>query len=141
VRRPADLAEQVGATPVGQRVPIDVYRGAKRLTLSVMIARRQVSRVSWMRGDATFWRGMRLANLTPDSRVRMNAGADATGIVVIDVSERSPAQRARVQIGDVIVRVGDTPVADVAEFRRCVANQAGTVLVTVSGRGTLNITP
>jgi serine protease Do len=141
VRGPADLAEQVGTTPIGRQVPVDVYRSARRLTLSVTIERRQVSRVSWMRGGAMFWRGLRLANLTPDSYVRMNADADVTGVVVIDVADNSPAERARVQIGDVIERVGNTPVGDIAGFRRCVSTQAGTVSLTVRSRGTLRVPP
>jgi serine protease Do len=141
VRGAADLAEQVGTTPVGQQVSVDLYRDTRRLSVSVTIERRQVSRVSWMRGGAMFWRGLRLANLTPDSGVRMNADADAIGVIVIDVLDNSPAERARMQIGDVIERVGDTPVGDIAGFRRCVSTQAGTVSLTVRNRGTLRVPP
>ncbi|HUU98191.1 MAG TPA: PDZ domain-containing protein, partial [Phycisphaerae bacterium] len=141
VRGPADLAEQVAAALVGQRVPIDLYRGPKRLTVSVIIDRRQVSRISWMRGGAILWRGMRLANLTPDSRLRMNADVNATGVVVIDVLEKSPAERARVQIGDVIEQVGQAPVNDIVAFRQRVSSQAGMVPIAVRGRGTLKVPP
>lgn len=141
VRGPADLAEQVGATPVGQRVPVDLYRGPKRLTVSATIDRRQVSRIGWMRGGAILWRGMRLANLTPDSRLRMNADVNATGVVVIDVLEKSPAGRARVRIGDVIEQVGEAPVNDIVGFRRRVSSQAGMVAIAVRGRGTLKVPP
>ena len=141
VRGPADLAEQVGATPVGQRVQVDLYRGPKRLTVSATIDRRQVSRIGWMRGGAILWRGMRLANLTPDSRLRMNADVNATGVVVIDVLEKSPAGRARVRIGDVIEQVGEAPVNDIVGFRRRVSSQAGMVAIAVRGRGTLKVPP
>ena len=122
-------------------MPVELYRNGQSISIFVIVEHRKVSRVSWMRGDALEWRGMRLADLTHDSRERMHVAADAAGVVVIDVLDDSSAARARVQIGDVIERIGNAPVENLAGFRRYVAEHAGTIAVRLYKRGALTVSP
>ena len=94
-----------------------------------------------MRGGAVLWRGMRLTDLTSELRQRMGVGADAAGVVVIDVMHNSAAQRAAVQIGDVIERVAESSIHDVASFNAHVRGQQGPVKIRVRSRGELVVRP
>jgi serine protease Do len=48
--------------------------------------------------------------------------ADAKGALVAEVNEKSPAERAGLQVQDVIVQFGDKPVKDVHDLTRYVAD-------------------
>jgi S1-C subfamily serine protease len=61
---------------------------------------------------------------------------DQKGVLVEAVVDESPADRAGLQPGDAILRVGDRPVEDVAEFRlRVAAGVAGKPVVLLVRRG------
>jgi serine protease Do len=137
VRGPGALAELVGRTPPGSNASVELWRAGEHVVVQALIQRREVSHVSWMRGDAVLWRGMRLTDLTPDLRSRMGVDAGAVGLVVIDVVEGSAAERAAVRIGDVIDRVAESAIHDTATFNACVRGQRGPVTIRVYGRGEL----
>jgi S1-C subfamily serine protease len=141
VEGPGSLAALVGQAAPGQTISLELRRGTQSLTVQATLTSRQVSRVSWMRGGALVWRGMRLTDLTPLVRERMNVGSDSMGVVVIDVAENSPAQHAAVQIGDVIDGVANASVQDIAAFRRRVEDQQGPVRIRVRTRGELVVGP
>ena len=141
VRGPGSLAELVGRTPPGRSVAVEFWRENRHLTVPALIERREVSFVSWMRGGAVLWRGMRLTDLTSELRQRMRVGADAAGVVVIDVMQNSAAQRAAVQIGDVIERAAGSSIHDVASFNIHVRGQQGPVKIRVRSRGEFVVRP
>jgi len=142
VTGPAQLAELIGQTPVGTRVGLELLRAGQPLDLEATIDRRDISRVSWMRGGAVFWRGLRLADLTDDSRRRMRVTGDAPrGVVVIEVDADSPAGRAGVQAGNVIEAVGGQPVHGALDFLARVRDAAGALEVAIRERGTRTIAP
>jgi len=138
---PGSLAELVGQTPPGKRVAVELWRGEQRLVVHPDVQRRQISRVSWMRGDAALWRGMRLADLTPLVRQRMGVDGAAVGVVVIDVAQGSPAQHAGVEIGDVIEGVAEASVRGIADFQAQVRGQQGPLKIRVQARGVLVVRP
>jgi len=141
VADPASLAERVGRTPPGREVTLEIRRGGRPLLTRATVQRRQVSRVSWMRGGALLWRGLRLAELTPQSGQRLGVEATAGGVVVIDVAPNSPGAHAGVRIGDVIEGVFTAEVSNLAAFRELVREQQGVVRVRVRGRGELLVEP
>ncbi len=141
VNGPGSLAELVGQSPPGKNVTIELRRGRQRLTVHPVVQRRQINCVSWMRGGAVLWRGMRLTDLTPDLRRRMGVDATAAGVVVIDVMNGSAAQRAAVQIGDVIESVAEAPVRNTAAFDTQVRGQQGPVKIRLHTRGELVVRP
>jgi membrane-associated protease RseP (regulator of RpoE activity) len=74
-----------------------------------------------MAGSALF--GMRavagaeLAPLSPELAEYFGA---TDGVLVLNAAERTPAERAGLRGGDVIVRAGDTPVRSIADLRRAI---------------------
>ena len=141
VRNASHLVEMVGETSIGAVAPLEIVRDTRRMTIRVTVARREVSRVGWMRGGAVEWRGLRLANMTADARRRMKISGGATGVVVIDVRADSPASRARLRIGDVIEQIEGARVNGIAAFQREVRPRNGAVKVSVRDRGTLTVAP
>ena len=112
-----------------------------KVELLEAVARREISRVNWMRGGSVLWRGMRLSDLNDESRQRLRVASTAAGVVVIDVFENSPAGKARVKIGDVVEQVAGHNVSDVAEFRRRVQTLDGRVELRLRGAGSKIIQP
>jgi len=141
VTGPAQLAELAGLTPVETIARLSLLRNGKSMTIPVVVAQRDISRVSWMRGDTTFWRGMRVTDLSEDARRRMRVAGGASGIVVIDVEGGSPAERAGMQVGDVIDQVGEQPIRDTLEFLLRVRGASGTLTVSLHDGAVRAITP
>ncbi|MFH1745953.1 MAG: trypsin-like peptidase domain-containing protein [Planctomycetota bacterium] len=135
------LAQWAGQTAVGQAVELRLRRGPEPLVLHVVVDLRQISRVGWMRGGAILWRGMRLADLTVDIRVRMDTPPEAVGVVVIDIIEDSPAFQAHIHIGDVIEQVDNRNVEAIAAFLPAVRGVHGAVRLHLRGRGAVTVAP
>lgn len=134
------LVDLVGEASAGETVKIELRRGRQAVRGELPVERRDVSRVSWMRGGAVLWRGLRLADLTPETGPRLEvAGRD--GVVVLDVVENSPASRAGIRIGDVLEAVNGQRVVDVTQFREAVRVEKAAVRVVVRARGSVEVGP
>jgi C-terminal processing protease CtpA/Prc len=60
---------------------------------------------------------------------------DRRGVLVIEVVKDTPAERAGIKAGDVIVRVGDRSIEDVDGLHRALPDRAGRVSVTIVRHG------
>jgi serine protease Do len=67
------------------------------------------------------WLGVTIQPLTPDLAKQFNIG-DEKGVLVGDVVENSPAEKAGIERGDVIVEFDGKKVEDVTSLRNMVAN-------------------
>ncbi len=141
VTGPAQLAELVGQSPIGSAVQLELLRGGRPASLRVTLDRRDVSRVSWMRSGAVYWRGMRLTDLSADASRHMRADGQAAGVVVIEVERDSPASRASIQVGDVIEGVAGQTIRDTVEFLMRVRAVKGTLAVAVRNGGSRAVAP
>jgi len=122
------------ATRPGTTVPLRIMRDRAERTVSVTVDELDLEAetvTATGRGggrspeaepepEKTSGFGMALENVTPDLARRLRLG-DARGAVISDVEEESPAQRAGLQPGDVILRVGSTPIANRADAQRTLA--------------------
>jgi serine protease Do len=83
--------------------------------------------------------GIEVAELTAELREQLKLGNDASGVVVTDVAPDGPAASKEISRGDLIERVGTTPVASVEEFEAAVGKAGGRngiLLLLRSGTGT-----
>ncbi|MEP0847744.1 MAG: trypsin-like peptidase domain-containing protein [Phycisphaerae bacterium] len=134
------LVDLVGEASAGEKANVELRRGRQTVQIELSVERRDVSRVAWMRGGAVLWRGLRLADLTPETGSRLEvAGRD--GVVVLDVVENSPASRAGIRIGDVLEAVNGQRVVDVAQFREAVRVEKAAVRIVVRARGSVEVGP
>jgi serine protease Do len=80
--------------------------------------------------------GITLQNVTPEIARRLRL-EDRRGAVITDIEQGSPAARAGLQPGDVIVRVGRQPVESAGEAQRELARIAsgGTAFLRIIRAG------
>jgi serine protease Do len=142
------LVSMVVATAPNSTVPVMVIRDREQKTLNVKVGEldleaEQAARASTGGGSATPQQeassgfGMSLSNITPDVRRRLRLDDDATGAVVVEVEPTSPAARAGIMAGDVITRVGRSPIGSVADASRELGRvpSGGTAILRVLRNG------
>jgi hypothetical protein len=78
--------------------------------------------------------GVRVERLTDDLAQALGVEGDE-GVMVVQVIEDTPAQRAGLRAGDVIVRVEGTSVSDPDELVRALRDQNGAVDIVVLRKG------
>ena len=105
-----DLTRAVADTPIGERAPIVVLREGKRVTLTVVVDRRENRRVAAAPGLAAPSNAFSAAGLTleePTEEIKRAFGlaANVEGVVVTAVDPDSPAA-VILQPGDVILEIG-----------------------------------
>jgi serine protease Do len=147
VRSDRDLVSIVGNTPVGRKVAVKLLRDGKSLTLEVKIAKRSDDKdeVAAEEGDepsekqsGTSRIGVQVQDVTRDLAERLGL-EETAGALVTEVGDATPAERAGIERGDVILEVNRQPVASAAGFAKAIrsAEPGKSVLLLVrSGRGT-----
>jgi serine protease Do len=121
-----DLAKSVSRTEPGTRVPVVVLRDGERKTFQVVVGkypRRSTARL--FAGPGTMihrlhTRGMLgLSVLTLNEQLAKYFGApNDEGVLVESVEKKSPAEKAGITAGDVILRVGSRSVNDIDDIWR-----------------------
>jgi serine protease Do len=122
-----ELVRMVVATRPGTTVPVRIMRDKQERTLSVTVDELDLEAETTARAggrepddpaqETSSGFGITLQNLTPEiaRRLRME---NRRGAVVTDIEQGSPAARAGMQPGDVIVRVGRQAVESAADAQR-----------------------
>jgi len=120
-----DVLQRVGEATIGMRLDLAICRRGHRLHVPVTPGRRK------MPGPDTFtWRGATLAY--PDWEVcrRHRLPVDVRGLVVTTVQPGTPAQRAGLQPGHVIGRIGQVPARSIRKLPLLIEGLTGPVTVT-----------
>jgi serine protease Do len=139
-----DLVRMVVATRPGTTVPVIVIRDGQERTLSITVeqldleaegnlARQGQNNDPAVETSSGF--GMNLENVTPEIARRLRL-ENRRGAVITEVEPNSPAARAGLQPGDVIVRVDRQGIESAAEAARelgQVASGATTFLRVIRG--------
>jgi len=120
----------VAALPVGQKVDLKVWRDGKTLSLNVMVDKRPEERkLATRRWEAPQKQeeeeaiGMTVAEITPEMAKRMDLPPNE-GVIVKDVDPQSPAGKAGIQRGDVILEINRSPVVDMKSYRDAMEKSA-----------------
>jgi S1-C subfamily serine protease len=165
VESPDHLGRLVRADAPGKRVPISVWRDGREMALQVEVGSREDSdtrtRVYLDEGDdddhVLRWRemphagelgqyfnmltvrprlGVEVQDLNPDLGSYFQV-PDGGGVLVTKVIEDTPAERAGMKAGDVILDVGGKSVATASDLQRELRDlEPGAVRLTVQRRGT-----
>ncbi|MFB3853012.1 MAG: Do family serine endopeptidase [Vicinamibacterales bacterium] len=125
VRDRDHFIEMVMKTKPGTTVPVKVLRARQERTLKVTVeeldleAERSGGRGSESGGEegsAGF--GLQLGEITPTVERQLNLPAGVTGALVVSVEPASPASRADIRRGDVILEVNREPVSSPGDASR-----------------------
>ncbi|MEQ9642423.1 MAG: DegQ family serine endoprotease [Alphaproteobacteria bacterium] len=137
-----DLVRLVGQTAAETSAKVDIWRDEKPVTLDVAIgeqpaalfAAAETAPESAVTSKAL---GAELAPLTPERRQQLGLGAEAKGVLVVDVDGADPRG---LRPGDLIRRVGESEVTTPQAVEQAVAaarkdaRQSVVMLVTRDGR-------
>jgi serine protease Do len=117
IKSARDLAMAVADTPSGKTASLAIWRADHPRSTNVTIGTEQNSRVAMADTNASGEKpvGMALEPLTQDMRDQLNLRPSTQGVVVGQVTEGSRADQSGIQAGDVIERVGGSPVSTPAQ--------------------------
>ena len=114
-----ELQGRVAAVTPGQRVAVTVMRDRAPVELGVTIGEMPSETASSGERNEQAW-GLTVEALAPDAAQRFRV-APADSVIVVDVAAGSPAARAGLRRGDVIVEVARQRVADLDDLARALA--------------------
>jgi serine protease Do len=111
-----ELPALVAATPINQKVPVEVVRNGKHMTLEVTIGERKEPQVASAKTETPGgnW-GMQVGDITPDIAQQFHLEG-TKGVVIQKVAPDSPSADAGLQPGDVVLEINHDKVATVSDF-------------------------
>ena len=123
-----DLVNLVTESEVGKVVPVEILRGGKTIQLNIKIGARpqEIEKIETV--EITTFRGMEVENITPYLKQRFRVREDE-GVIIVSIEDNSPAQRAGLEVGDVILKIGDKKVRNKDDFEKAILGIKGKCLV------------
>lgn len=108
--------ELIASYSPGTRVDLLIVRNRKRMTKTVQLAEfpQEQAQTNEQREEVRPWLGIHVRELT--SAEQRALGADR-GVVVERVDPGSPADEAGIISGDVILKVGETEIRALSDYR------------------------
>ncbi len=122
IKNTDQLVRDVGDLTVGEKVEFECIRGGESVTVSVSIEARDDDTAS---DNSQLWPGFIAYPITDEIREELELDKKVEGVVVTNIMPRSPAAAMRLQSGDVITAVNDTPVRSLAEFYGALESEPG----------------
>jgi serine protease Do len=121
-----DLQRVVGSQPIGAVIGVDVLRQGVSLAMQVVVTpaekqRQAVETVAVSVHEKVMPLGLELRAINPHEQQRLGL---SNGLYVESVAARSPAVRAELKAGDLILQVRGRPIRQVADFRDGVESAA-----------------
>ena len=123
-RKHTDLKVKVSDIRPGEAVKVEVWRDGGPIELDVKLEEFPEAELETPKDATENILGLRTQPLTDELRQRLGVEEQLTGVIVSDVEFNSPADKAGIQAGDIVVRVGKEPVENVGDFRRLMKEQA-----------------
>ena len=129
VRRAADLRNKVGLSPVGDRITLTIVRDGKERNITAVI--RETTLLTSDGGAlSVYLEGASIRDL----RQGELAHADA-GVLVEDVARGSPAARAGLRPGDVIINANRQDIADMEQLQAAIPDKQAAILLRLNRNG------
>ena len=137
------LPQLVASTQDGEQVEIVVFRDSKKETVTVKIGELRtetVAETSLEKDDGTTALerfGATVAPLDNDTRKQARLDEDSVGVLVISLKTDGPADRAGIEVGDIILRIDNKDLTDLDAVKAALSEDASKpslLLVNRDGR-------
>ena len=131
-----DVVDYVSTQNIGTKVTLHFVREGKPAQTQVALAElpdEDQRQTAELQGQGKI--GLGLQTLTPDVASSLGLERGTKGAVVTDVAPGSPAARAGLRPGDVLLEVNRKPVATVREFEELYGKAKGNVLLLLYRQG------
>lgn len=126
IRNVRVLISRIARAKIGEEIELKITRQKREMALKVKVGERPSSTPSQQSldqlpatvGTPTFsWRGIQVQNLTTELKQRLGIG-EKIGVAVVQVDPNSPAYRAGMRVGDVILEMNHNPVQSQGDFEQ-----------------------
>lgn len=128
IRKVDDLLNAVNRSRVGEKVEITVFRNEVEMIQDVIMGSRPREIEASQSKDALFWRGIKIDNITFEHARELGI-PNLKGVVITDVETGSPADRAGLSVGEIIVSINNTPVNNLDDYYSVIYSLTDTALV------------
>jgi len=137
IRSSRDLPFIVASTPIGKRVAVEVMRGNQRMKVQVKTEELKEEAEVAPPGRSRPYLGMELQEITPEMAKNFSLSR-TRGVIIVEVSNGSPAAEAGLASGDIIVEIDQQPVVNLEAFNRLLAGvkEGDTILFLIDRGGT-----
>ncbi len=146
VEDPRGLQGQVMNTVVGNQISLMVMREGKKVTLSPVIREQneptKVARTNHIKKDGPF-AGVAVQDLNSQMAQQLGIAEEVSGVVVMEVTPGSQAERAGLAQGDVISEINRKPVHSEQDFVQVVSHlekKKDALIFVHRGKGALYLT-
>lgn len=143
VKNPTHLRTLVADTAPSTSVPMKVLRNSKEVILSVSIGEMPKNVASLAKADPDSIQGDHpLAGLSVEA-VKPGQSADGNGVTITQVESTSPADRAGIRPGDILVEVNRQAIRSVKDFEHLASGldaKASVLVLIRRGQGTIFLT-
>ncbi len=137
VQEMSDLSMIVASTPVGKIVTVEVIREGKKKRFEVKIDElKEETEEGETPAEEKRDLGMTVDEITPSVARQLDL-SDERGVVVVRVESNSPAEKAGIARGDVILEINREPVNDVGAYKEKIRQhkEGDVILFRVKKRG------
>ncbi|EEX11067.1 protease Do subfamily [Ruegeria lacuscaerulensis ITI-1157] len=134
----SELPVLVGTTAIGTDSKLTVLRNGKTETLKVTIGQRQTETAAAAPAQdkaAGKTLGVTVAPLSETTRAEMGVPENVHGVVITGLRPDSPAAKAGLHRGDVIVRLGNEPIDSPEDLKKALENQKTDPALVLINRG------
>jgi len=146
VEDPRALQGQVVGTVVGNTISMEVMREGKKITLRPVIREQheftKVAQATSMKQDGLF-AGVAVQDLDGRMAQQLGIAEEVSGVVVVEVTPGSKAERAGLVQGDVISEINRKPVRSENDFVQAISHlekQKDALIFIHRGKGALYLT-
>ncbi len=132
VKTTRDLVRMVSASSVGKRIPLGILRNGKKIKVLVKIGKmpkegEEIEEVEDA-SDKVSFRGMTVDDITPFYQRRFRIKTDQ-GTVITDIEDDSAADKAGLEVGDVVLKVENKKIDSKEKFKTVTSKIKGNCLI------------
>ncbi|MGA1796835.1 MAG: DegQ family serine endoprotease [bacterium] len=131
IREYTDLSRYAGLTRPGTKVTMELFRDGEKMEITVKLGEFGENGGVSMAEREEKAMGMTVQDITEELAKAFDLGR-TEGVLVTDVTPDSPAEKAGIQRGDVIIEVNRKKIAGARDFRKSLKSASkGTVLFLI----------